>query len=333
MRALIIAGGAGSRLRPLTDTVPKPLVEFMGEPFAFGQMRRLAAAGVRQVSFLVGPYREDFAILVALGRELGVAVDFEDEETPLGTAGAARRALRRHTGGPVLVCNGDILTDLDYAGVVAAHRQAQAAATLALTRVEDPSAYGVVICDADGRVTQFIEKPAPGTVTATTVNAGTYVLEPTVFDEFRGDGPLSFERQVFPGLLDTGAPMHGVVSDAHWADLGTPERYLAGHLAVLDGACAWPMAAGLDERAPEVWVAADAQVSPSAVLASGVVIGAGAEVGAGARVARSAVHAGARIGAQSQVSDTIVGPDAVVSSDAQLRDEVVVSGPPTVNRQ
>lgn len=330
MHAVILAGGKGTRLRPLTDTRPKPLLPFMGEPFAVGLLRRLAAAGCDRATFLVGA---DAAPWEGLAID-GLPVEVVTEDTPLDTAGAARRLLRdAGADGPVLVCNGDILTDLDFGELLAAHDAADATATLALTRVSDTASFGVVECGDDGRVRRFVEKPPPGTVDADTVNAGTYVLAADAFDAFPGDGPLSFERTVFPGLLDAGAVLVGMPSPAHWQDLGTPERYLAGHRAVLHGDCDWPPADGLQLVDGPSAVHATAAVDPAADVGVGVVIGPGCVVEAGARIADAVLHAGVSVGAEAQVRGAIlargavVGAGAVVGPDAVLADgEAVAAG-------
>lgn len=331
MHALILAGGKGSRLAPITDTRPKPLVPFMGAPFAVGMLHRLIAAGCTQATFLVGPSDVPFAPLRTLGARLGIAVDFFTEETPLDTAGAVRRVLR-DAEDPVLVCNGDILTDLDFGALTTAHDVAGAVATIALTRVDDPSAFGVVVTDDDGRVISFVEKPPPGEAPADTVNAGTYVLDPALFSIFPGDGPLSFEREVFPTLLEGGAVLHGAALDAYWSDMGTPDRLRAGHAAVLAGACRWPEVADLARRGPDAGVDATAEVAPDAIVDGGSLVGAGASVGAGARVHGSLLMAGVAVGADAVVTDAIVGegvrigPRAVVGSDAVLGDGARVAG-------
>ncbi|MDP8977720.1 MAG: NDP-sugar synthase, partial [Actinomycetota bacterium] len=242
MHALILAGGEGMRLRPLTAHRPKPLVEFMARPFAQGLLRRLAGVGCTAATFLVGADPRPFAGLREAGRAARVDVTVLPEHRPLDTAGAVRNLLRRGGAtGPVLVCNGDILTDLDYAALLRAHQRAGTAATVALTRVDDTSSYGLVVTDPRGRVLRFVEKPPDGAAPVDTVNAGTYVLAPRAFDRFPGSGPLSFERDVFPALC-AARDLTASVSPAYWLDIGTPQRYLAGHRAVLEGHCAWPTA-------------------------------------------------------------------------------------------
>lgn len=326
MRAVILAGGQGTRLRPLTDTRPKPLVPFMGEPFALGLLRRLADAGVTRADFLVGAEAAPFAPLLAVGEQAGVAVAVHTEETPMDTAGAVRRLFAQGVTEPVLVCNGDILTDLDYAALVAEHHAKGPVATLALTRVTDTSSFGVVVCDADGRVSQFVEKPAPGTLDADTVNAGTYVLAPEVFDDHPGDGPLSFERVVFPQLLASGKAIVGVPSQAYWQDLGTPRRYLDGHRAALDGRCDWPGDPLLERRDKEVAVHRDAKVDPAARLGPGTVILAHCTVGAGARLADCVLLEGAAVGDRAMVRGSVMCEVSSVEPAASLDAMVLPQG-------
>ncbi|HSJ44323.1 MAG TPA: NDP-sugar synthase [Euzebyales bacterium] len=324
MRAVILAGGGGTRLRPLTNTTPKPMLEFMGRPYAIGLLRRLADVGVDHLDLLVGQATDAFAPLVEAGRGLGVAVDVLTEERPLDTAGAARRLLRGAGEADVIVCNGDVLTDLDYADLVKHHREAGAVATIALTRVEDTSSFGVIERDDDGRIRAFIEKPPPGTTDVDTVNAGTYVLDAAAFDPFPGDGPLSFERDVFPGLLRAGALLRGVAYDVHWQDLGTPQRFRDGHRAVLERRCAWPVPAALEWRADGVAVHRTATVDADATLIAPVVVGPGATVGRDALLAGAIVLAGVRIGDGATVTDSIVGPGTRIAGGVEVGPRAVL---------
>jgi mannose-1-phosphate guanylyltransferase len=324
MHAVILAGGKGTRLRPLTDTRPKPLVPFMGEPFAAGLLRRLAAVGCDRATFLIAADPEPFDVLESVAHTLGIAVSASTEEVPLDTAGAARRLLGGGgEDGPVLVCNGDILTDLDLAALLAAHEEAGADATIALTRVEDTSTFGVVDCDGAGRVRRFVEKPPPGTVPADTVNAGTYVLSPNVFDGFPGDGPLSFERTVFPGLLDRGALLLGHAPQAYWADLGTPQRYLDGTRAVLERRCDWPPAPGMVTVGNAASAHVDAQVE-GAELAGGVVVGAGCRVAPGARLRDTVLFDDVEVEPDAVCDGAIVGEGARIGRGARLAAGTVI---------
>ncbi len=323
MHAVVLAGGRGTRLRPLTDVRPKPLVPFVGDPFAAGLLRRLRHAGCTRATFLVAADPAPFAPLRALGERLGVPVAVVAEPVPLDTAGAARDLLRDAAPDAVLVCNGDILTDLDYAALVATHRTQGAVATLALTRVTDTATYGVVECD-DGRVRRFVEKPPPGAVAADTVNAGTYVLDPVAFATFDRPGPLSFERAVFPGLVAAGEVVVGAVSEAAWLDLGTPQRYLDGHAAVLSGRCAWPLGDGYEQRGRAL-VARDASVADDAAVEANSVVGPGSVVGSGARLDGAVLFAGVHVGARAVVEASVLDDGVRVAPGARVGPGAVVA--------
>jgi mannose-1-phosphate guanylyltransferase len=338
--AMIVAGGAGTRLRPLTQTTPKPLLPFCGAPFLTGVIRRLAAVGVDRVLLVVGAETGPFDVLGPDAAAHGVSVEAVPEPEPLDTAGGVRAALDR-VRGTFLVLNGDILTGVDLAAVTATHARAGAAATLVLTRVEDTSTFGVCVRDGT-RIVDFVEKPARGTLPGQdTVNAGTYVLEPEALARFP-TGRLSFERTVFPGLVAAGAHVEGHVDDGVWADLGTPERFLHGHRLALDGHLRWPTLDDLPadaqgiRRADEVQVAGDAVVTGPALLLAGARVGPGAQVGpyavlgrgtqvaAGASVSDAVLFDDASIGAGARVAGTILGAGASVGARALLADDVVV---------
>ncbi|MFP4311768.1 MAG: sugar phosphate nucleotidyltransferase [Nitriliruptoraceae bacterium] len=336
--AMIVAGGAGTRLRPLTDTVPKPLVPFCTEPFLAGVLHRLAAAGVDRVWLVVGADPAPFAVLEPVAARLGMTLEAVPEPEPLDTAGGVRAVIDRCEGS-VLVLNGDVLTDVDLAEVARRHAAAGADASLVLTRVPDTSSFGVCVLEGD-RITGFVEKPPPGTLPGhDTVNAGTYVLEPAALAAFPAGRPLSFEREVFPGLVADGARVQGIVSDAAWADLGTPERYLDGHRAALDGELDWPAldrhpadAAGI-RRGRDVEVADSARLMGPVLLAEGVRVGPGARVGphvvagpgtvlgADVEVAASVLGEGTRLGPRGKLRHLATG------SAAHLGADVVVTGP------
>lgn len=337
--AVIVAGGRGTRLQPLTHGLPKPLVEFCGAPFLVGVLRRLADAGVTRVLLVVGADTTPFDGLVATGPALGLEIVAVEEPSPLDTAGGVRAALHL-LDGPTLVCNGDILTDVPFAEVAGAHVASGADATLVLTRVDDTSSFGVCVRDGD-RITAFVEKPAPGTLPGQdTVNAGTYVLDPAVLAA-HPEGRLSFERQVFPDLLSRGGHVAGFVWDGAWADLGTPERLRAGHRLALDGACAWPSVDEVAATSGGVRVAEGARtdgalltgpvlVLEGAVVAAGarvgphVVVGREAHVGPDARVRDSVLASATRIGAGVRAEGLCTGPGATLGAGAVVVGDAVV---------
>jgi mannose-1-phosphate guanylyltransferase len=325
--ALIVAGGRGTRLLPLTEQVPKPMLQFCGAPFLAGLARRLGAAGVERIGLVVGADTAPFEALVAALDPHGLAVTIVPEPTPLDTAGGVRAATLG-LDEPVLVLNGDVLSDLDVTALCAHHVASGAAATIALTRVPDTSTFGVCVLDGD-RITAFVEKPAPGTLPGhDTVNAGAYVLAAGVLERF-ASGPLSFERTVFPTLLADGERLTGHVHEGVWTDLGTPERFLTGQRLVLDGALTWPPLGDLvdlgtrDGRPSHVGVLVgrDVRVASDARLDAPVVLGDGVSVGSGAAVGPHVVAApGVSIGDDADVSDSLLSDGAVVAQRAVVVD-------------
>lgn len=303
--ACIVAGGRGTRLQPLTYTAPKPLLPFGGAPLLAGMIERLAEAGVARVWLVVGADTEPFEVLRGDAARVGVTLEMVPEPAPLDTAGGLR-SIADQLDGTVLVLNGDILTDIDYRAAVAHHRSRGADATLVLTEVDDTSAYGVCV-RAGSRITAFVEKPAPGTLPGqNAVNAGTYVLEPSTLLGFP-PGPLSFERQVFPGLVAGGAHVEGFVWRGVWADLGTPDRYRAGHRLALGGAMSWPPIDRVTAAAGGIRVAESATVDGDAVLHGPVLVLEGARLEAGAAVG----------------PHVVVGREGIVRGGAVVRDSVL----------
>lgn len=312
MRAVVLVGGEGTRLRPLTETIPKPLLPFMNRPFLDHVLDHLASHGVDRV-VLSSPYLEEEFRSFLRQRRGGPDITWITEERPLGTSGAVAGA-RDHLDGTFLVLNGDVLTDLDLGRLVAFHRARRAVATIALTHVDDARPFGLVERDSDGRVVAFREKPVdliPGEV-----NAGTYVLEPRVLDRVPAGVPVSIERETYPDLIARGEPVYALVWDGYWRDLGTPAAYLQAHVDALDGRVGgW--------RYPRPLVAPDARVDPRARVGEHVVVGPEASVGAGARVDRAVLHAGASVEEGATVAGSILGPASSVGAGAQVRDAVL----------
>ena len=329
--AVIVAGGRGTRLRPLTLGTPKPLVEFCGEPFLVGVLRRLAAADVERVLLVVGADTEPFEVLRPTATELGLTLESVPEPEPLDTAGGVR-AVAERLRGPTLVLNGDILTDIDFRGIVEHHVSTGAAATISLERVEDTSSFGVCVLEGT-RLVGFVEKPAPGTLPGQdTINAGTYVLEPEVLLRF-DEGPLSFERTVFPALVDGGDRVEGWVWEGAWADLGTPDRYRAGHRAALGGELRWPAVEAVAEDGPHagdgVRIAAGATVAPDVHVHGPVLVLDGATVGAGVRLGPDVVVGeDVTVGPGGALTDTVLGTGTAVG--AGVRAAGLVTGPGAV---
>ena len=321
-RAVVLAGGAGTRLWPLTVTTPKPLVEFATEPFLFGVIRRLATAGVCDIWVLVGDDAAPFLNLNAFAHTLNVTVTTVCETSPLGTAGGVR-ALCSGWDDAFFVLNGDILTDIDVAAVAAHHVASGALASLVVAEVADPSAYGV--CQvSNGQIVGFLEKPdaqlCPGPAL---VNAGTYLIEPGLLRAFL-PGELSFERDVFPEAIRRGDHLSAVVTTNLWADLGTPARYRKGHQLVLDQAILWPSVTRVPTVAPGISIAASAIVAADVVLHQPVLIAEGAQVGSGVTLGPYVViGVDATVGAQCVLVDVVVHTRATIGTGCQLHHTVI----------
>jgi len=302
MRAVVLVGGEGTRLRPLTLTTPKQMLPVGGRPMIERVLGHLARHGIDEAVLSLG-YRPDaFMDSYPEGKCAGVALTYAVEDAPLDTAGAIRFAARHaQIAETFVVVNGDVLTDLDVSGLVHFHQTRSAEATIALTPVQDPSAFGVVPTDGDGRVLAFIEKPPPGRAPTNQINAGTYVLEPVVLDRIPAARRVSIERETFPALVAEGR-LFAQASDADWVDAGTPAAFLAANLRyATDCPGAGP----------------DASVTSS-------VIGPGVTVGPGAVIDRSVLFPGVTIGAGAEIRSSIVGRDARIEEGAVVTDLSVV---------
>nr|WP_249419945.1 NDP-sugar synthase [Rhabdothermincola salaria] len=309
-----MVGGFGTRLRPLTLATPKQMLPIVDRPMIERVIGSLAAHGVSEAVLSLG-YRPDaFVDAYPTGRCAGVDLHYAVEPEPLDTAGAVRFAARSAgIDETFVVVNGDVLTDLDVSILWKLHHERGAEGTIALTPVDDPSRYGVVDTDDDGRVRAFIEKPPPGTAPTNWINAGTYVLEPSVVDRIDDGRKVSIERETFPAMVDD-ARLYAVGSEAYWVDAGTPSTYLQVQLDLIDGV----------RGDPEVGLHPSAQVADGADVTHSVVM-AGASVEAGAVVRDAVVMPGARVAAGARVTASLVGPGATVGAGA-IVDELSVLG-------
>jgi len=312
MRAIILVGGFGTRLRPLTSETPKQMLPIVDRPMIERVVATLAQHGVTEAILSLG-YRPDrFLQAYPDGHCAGVALHYAVEPEPLDTAGAVRfAALDAGVTERFIVVNGDVLTDLDVSALLSLHEKVGAEGTIALTPVDDPSRYGVVPIDGDGRVEAFIEKPPRDEAPSNWINAGTYVFEPSVIGRIPDGRKVSIERETFPALV-ADRSLYAVQSDAYWVDAGTPETYLQVQLDLVDGV-----------RATEVAIATDAIVDPAATVEHSVVM-AGATVGRGATVRDALVMPGAIIEDGASIIGSIVGPGSRVGTGATLADLTVI---------
>ncbi|MEP6852490.1 MAG: NDP-sugar synthase [bacterium] len=328
--AIILVGGQGTRLRPLTLSAPKPMLPTAGVPFLEHPLSRIRAAGIRHVILSSSYKSEVFESHFGDGSKFGLELDYVVEEEPLGTGGGIGHAAAAIRASTVLVFNGDLLSGVDLGSLLAVHRERHADVTLYLTRVNDPRAFGCVPTDSSGRVTAFLEKD-PDPITDQ-INAGTYVFERHVVDAIPSGRPVSVERETFPQMLKAGATVIGQVQDGYWRDLGTPADFVAGSADLVRGiAPTLALPAGSGERI----VLHGADVDPTATVDGGSTVGASAVVGAGAEVAgsvlfddavveaaavvrRSVIGRGARVAAGAVVVDAVLGDRAIIGSGNEL---------------
>jgi mannose-1-phosphate guanylyltransferase len=323
MRAVVLVGGFGTRLRPLTSSVPKPMLPVGHRPMIARLVDRLARGGVTEVVLALGFRPEPFIEAFPDGRCGDVTLTYAVEPEPLDTGGAIRFAAdAAGIDDTFVVANGDVMTDLDVGALVGAHRAFGAEGTLHLIAVDDPSAFGVVDLGVDGRIGAFVEKPAPGTEPSNLINAGTYVFEPSVLARIAPATKVSVERDTFQRLVADGA-LFGFATDDYWIDAGRPELYRAANLDLLDGVRRFDRCEAIS---PTASVAADATVRNS-VIGDHVVVAAEATVtdsvllphatiGRGASVDRSLVMGS--VGADSRITDCMVGADGAVPDGAEL---------------
>ncbi len=315
MQALILAGGKGTRLRPLTVYTPKPVVPVLNRPFLLYQIEVLKAAGVTDVTLSLSYQPDKIEHVLGDGSEFGIKLHYLTEPSPMGTAGAykfAGDALRETT----IVINGDILTDLDLNTLIEFHRDNEAQATLAIAPVENVSRYGVIETADDGMIKRFVEKPdaaASVDLGVNTINAGIYVLEPEVLDLIPEGTPSSFEYDIFPALLERTMPFFGFhIGEAYWRDIGTPENYLAAHRDFLEGKIAHP-----DTEA------ATEEIAERAVVDQASVIGEGCTVRPGARIQRSVIGPGVHIDEKAIIEDSVIWAHTRVSAGAEIQAAIV----------
>src|SRR5262245_57104578 len=298
MKAILLAGGKGTRLRPLTIHTPKPIVPIFARPFLHYQLDSLKhVSEIDEVILSLNYQPRRIAELFGDGGESGLAIRYVVEPVPLGTAGAIRYA-GESLHESVLVFNGDVLTEVDLAGVIALHRERKAKATIVLTPVENPSAYGLVETDKDGNIRRFLEKPGPNEITCDPIKAGIYVLEPDTFDRIPKETPWSIERSFFPSLIERGETFVAYVNRGYWIDIGTPEKYFQVHRDIMDRRF---HAEPFDGTDGSVWVAPDARVDEGVVLEGPCFVDEGAVVKAGARIGRYSV-----VGRQCHVEEQAI---------------------------
>ena len=339
--AVILVGGQGTRLQPLTCYLPKPMLPVLNHPFLEHTITYLKEYGVGNITLALNYLPEAIQGCLGDGSRLGVSLNYAVEASPLGTAGAVKNA-ERYLDCTFAVLNGDIFTDLDITDMLAFHRRKGAKVTIALTWVDNPSAFGVVETDSDGRVKRFTEKPSPGRIASNWINAGTYIIEPEVLGYVPQNSHYMFERGLFPLLLELNEPVYGYPFSGYWLDMGTAEKYLCLNCDLLLNKGSNHLIPGLGRES--ISCGKDVTIHPSARITGPVVIGSRSQIGRGASVTGPIVIGadcylgedvgieeailwdGVSIGAGGRLKQCIVGTGCRIAGGEQVADCVLTKG-------
>jgi mannose-1-phosphate guanylyltransferase/phosphomannomutase len=321
VKAVIMAGGEGTRLRPLTSNVPKPMMPLVNEPMMEHIVRLLRTHGFDEIVVTVAFLANHIRAYFGDGSDHGVRMVYATEETPLGTAGSVRNAMDE-LDERFLVISGDVLTDIDLGAIVKAHEDKGALATIGLVRVEDPLEFGIVITKEDGSVERFLEKPSWGQVFSDTINSGIFVLEPEIFDHIAPDRPVDFSSEVFPALLEQGLPLYGAVAEGYWEDVGTLDAYLRAHKDILDGRV--DLAIPGFEVGDGVHIGEGAEIHPEATVVGPAVIGENCRIEAGVRLGPySVLGTNVRLRSGADLERVVVHDNSYLGEGVRLRGATV----------
>ncbi|MBV8149001.1 MAG: NDP-sugar synthase [Candidatus Eremiobacteraeota bacterium] len=341
MQAVVLVGGEGTRLRPLTYGTPKPMVPIVNVPFLARTMERLYEAGIRDVILPAGYMPQAIVDYFGDGSRLDMNVTYVIEETPLGTAGAIKN-VEQHITGRFFVLNGDILTSLDLRAMLEFHERKGGIGTIHLISVDDPSAFGCVAHSADGLVSAFVEKPPQGQAPTNEINAGTYLLELEILSMIPPGRNVSIERETFPQIIAAGKKLYGYTTADYWIDVGRPEQYLAAHRDILLGAMPLQLEPGLTGAGsdvlrghpgvvPPVHAADDVVVDPTATIGPNVVLGKGCSLGARVVVRESVLWDRVSVGPGAQIEEAIVASGATIGPEAKVGKGSVIGHDVTID--
>jgi mannose-1-phosphate guanylyltransferase/phosphomannomutase len=321
MKAVIMAGGEGTRLRPLTSNCPKPMLPLANRPMMEHIVGLLKQHGIDEIVVTVAFLANQIRTYFGDGSEFGVNMVYATEDQPLGTAGSVRNAMDV-LDERFLVISGDVLTDIDLGKILAFHEEKQAMATIGLVHVENPLEFGIVITEEDGSIERFLEKPTWGQVFSDTINTGIFVLEPEIFDYIPDGRPVDFSGEVFPALLADGKPLFGAVAEGYWEDVGTLESYVSAHKDVMDGRVVVDVPGF--EFGQGVWIGEGAEVHPDAKIEGFAIIGENSRVEAGARLGDYTVLGGnVRVRGDADLERTVVHDNAYLAESVRLRGAVI----------
>ena len=334
MKAVILVGGKATRLLPLTCNIPKAMLPVLNTPFLEHVIRHLSRHEVKDIILAQGHLAQPIEGYLGDGSQFGVRLHYSIEDTPLGTCGAVKKA-EEYLDETFLVMNGDIFTDLDITAMLDFHQARKAKVTIALTPVDDPTSYGLIETDAEGRVTRFLEKPGWNEVTTNMINAGTYVIEPEVLSQVPSETAFSFERELFPQLLARGEPIYAYPSPAYWIDIGTPDKYLQLHRDLLTGKCreydltSGKESGGQTDIHPTVQIKGPAVIGANCVIGAGVkligpvVLGDGCTILADSVIEDSVIWQNARLGPRVNLKSSILADNCCLNAGSVCRDSVL----------
>jgi mannose-1-phosphate guanylyltransferase len=322
--AILLVGGRGTRLAPLTDAIAKPMLPVGGVPFIAHQIAQAQAAGINKIVLATSYLAQTFTDYFGDGSDFGVELIYAVEESALGTGGAIRNAAEFLTGTPdssIVIFNGDVLSGHDLLGQIAAHERSKADVTLYLTKVKDARAYGCVPCDQSGRVLDFLEK-MENPVTDL-INAGCYIFKRSIIDQIPANKVVSVERETFPNLLKSGANIRGFIDNSYWLDVGTPQALLTASRDLVIGKISSP---AVENRINDCVISPSAKINSTAKISGGSTIGDDVSVEAGVEIIGSIISEGVQISTNAQIKNSILGRSVVVGHSAQIIGSVVADG-------
>jgi len=321
MKALFLAGGMGTRLQPLTDKLPKPMVPIMNKPLLERTMLNLKRCGISEVVISTCYQPEFIKDYFGNGNNLNLKIDYIVEDSPMGTGGAIKKA-EAHFKEAFVVFNADILSDIDLSKMIDFHKSKQALATIAVTEVQDPSMYGVIEFDTSGYALSFKEKPKPEETFSKSINAGIYIFEPAILKEIAADRAVSIEREIFPKLLEEAKKIGVYQSGSYWMDIGTIEKYIQTHKDIMDGKCRM---VDCDFNSDNISFGKNVKIHPDSNIIGPVYIGDNATIGAKVIIKDAVIGNNVSIGAESRITGSILWDKVIISKNVRLMNTIVTS--------
>lgn len=321
MKALFLAGGMGTRLQPLTDKLPKPMVPIMNKPLLERTMLNLKKCGITEV-VISTCYQPEFIMdYFGGGESLNLKIEYIVEDSPMGTGGAIKKA-EGYFKEAFVVFNADIISDIDLSKMIDFHKSKQALATIAVTEVKDPSMYGVIEFDPSGYAISFKEKPKLGETFSKSINAGIYIFEPEIFDEIDGDRAVSVERETFPKLLEEAKKIGIYQSGSYWMDIGTIQKYMLTHKDIMNGKC---RLVDCEFNRDEISYGENVKIHPTATIIGPAYIGDNADIGEKVIIKHSVIGNNVSIGIESRISESILWDDIIINPNVRLMKTIVTS--------